>query len=61
YWRLAPLVPWFMLFNFLAAGFIRRIEWGGTSYELESIDRLRILHRSEPGGDPRSAGSIEGG
>lgn len=48
YWQFAPLVPWVMLFNFVSAIFIRRIEWRGTVYELESRDRLKILHRSSP-------------
>ncbi len=43
YWQLTPLVPWVMLWNFLWAGFCRRIEWRGTRYELLAPDRLRIL------------------
>jgi ceramide glucosyltransferase len=48
YWRLAPLVPWIMLFNFVVAGFVRRIEWRGTRYELVSRDELRVLGRENP-------------
>ena len=46
YWLLAPLVPWVMLWNFVAAGFTRRIEWRGTGYELISQDRVRVTRRS---------------
>jgi ceramide glucosyltransferase len=45
YWQLAPLVPWVMLYNFIFAGFTRRIAWRGTSYELVSMNELRILRR----------------
>ena len=45
YWQLAPLVPWVMLFNFVAAGFSRRIEWRGTQYELRSMNEVRVLGR----------------
>jgi ceramide glucosyltransferase len=45
YWHLAPLVPWVMLFNFVVAGFTRRIEWRGTRYELPSRDEVRVLSR----------------
>jgi ceramide glucosyltransferase len=45
YWLLAPLVPWAMFFNFLVAGFTRRIEWRGTRYELVSPDEVRVLGR----------------
>jgi ceramide glucosyltransferase len=48
YWQLTPLVPWVMLWNFLVAGFRRRIEWRGTRYELLAHDRMRILGRREP-------------
>lgn len=48
YWRLAPLVPWIMLFNFISAAFIRRIEWSGTVYELLSLNQLKIVRRTEP-------------
>jgi len=46
YWQLAPLVPWVMLYNFLVAGFVRRIEWHGTEYELLSAREVRVLRRS---------------
>jgi hypothetical protein len=45
YWQLAALVPWVMLYNFLVAGFTRRIEWRGTSYELRSMNEARVLRR----------------
>ena len=45
YWQLAPLVPWVMLYNFLVAGFTRRIEWRGTHYELRSRDEVRAWRR----------------
>ncbi|MGH9450840.1 MAG: glycosyltransferase [Terriglobia bacterium] len=47
YWQLAPLVPWVMLFNFALAGFVRRIEWCGTVYELLSLNKLKIIRRSK--------------
>lgn len=47
YWQLAPLVPWVMLFNFVAAGLTRRIEWRGTHYELRSINEVRVLRRGD--------------
>jgi len=46
YWKLAPVVPWIMLWNFVVAGFTRRIEWRGTEYELISQDEVRVLRRS---------------
>jgi ceramide glucosyltransferase len=46
YWQLASLVPWVMLYNFLVAGFTRRIEWRGTSYELCSRNEVRVLRRN---------------
>ena len=46
YWQLSPLVPWIMLWNFLVAGFTRRIEWRGTEYELVSRDKVNVLRRS---------------
>lgn len=46
YWKLAPLVPWIMLFNFVFAAFARRIEWSGTVYELKSRNRLRVVRRA---------------
>ncbi len=48
YWQLAPFVPWVMLFNFVAAGLTRRIEWQGTHYELRSSREVRILRRDSP-------------
>jgi cellulose synthase/poly-beta-1,6-N-acetylglucosamine synthase-like glycosyltransferase len=45
YWQLSPLVPWVMLFNFVVAGFTRRIEWRGTEYELVSRDQVRVIRR----------------
>ena len=45
YWQLSPLVPWIMLFNFVVAGFTRRIEWRGTKYELRSNDEVKVLRR----------------
>ncbi len=45
YWQLSPLVPWVMLVNLLVAGFTRRIEWRGTSYELKSPNEVRVLRR----------------
>jgi len=47
YWKLAPLLPWVMLWNFVAAGFKRRIEWAGAVYELRSPHELKILKRSQ--------------
>lgn len=43
YWRLVPLLPWVMLWNFVAAGFRRRIEWAGAVYELQSLHELKIV------------------
>jgi ceramide glucosyltransferase len=48
YWKLAPLVPWVMLFNFVTAGFTRRIEWRGTFYELPSPNEVRVVRREAP-------------
>lgn len=45
YWQLSPLVPWLMLFNLVTAGFVRRIEWSGTVYELRSINELIVIRR----------------
>jgi ceramide glucosyltransferase len=47
YWQLAPLIPWLMLYNFSLAGFLRRIEWCGTVYELKSRTELRVLSRRQ--------------
>jgi len=46
YWQLSPLVPWIMLWNFIVAGFTRRIEWRGTEYELVSRDKVQVLRRT---------------
>ncbi len=46
YWRLAPLVPWVMAYNFITAGFTRRIEWSGVQYELRSPEEVAVLERS---------------
>ncbi|MBI4165354.1 MAG: glycosyltransferase [Acidobacteria bacterium] len=45
YWTLEPIVPWLMLYNFVVAGFARRIEWRGTVYELRSMSEVRVLRR----------------
>jgi cellulose synthase/poly-beta-1,6-N-acetylglucosamine synthase-like glycosyltransferase len=45
YWTLAPIVPWVMLYNFLLAVFVRRIEWRGTEYQLVSQNEVRVLRR----------------
>ena len=45
YWTLAPIVPWVMLYNFLLAGFVRRIEWRGTVYDLLSANEVRVRRR----------------
>jgi hypothetical protein len=45
YWQFTPLVPWVMLFNFMVAGFIHRIEWRGTTYELKSMTELKVIGR----------------
>ncbi|MGO8786636.1 MAG: glycosyltransferase [Terriglobia bacterium] len=47
YWQLSPLVPWIMLWNFVVAGLVRRIDWRGTRYELISRDNVRVLRRNE--------------
>jgi cellulose synthase/poly-beta-1,6-N-acetylglucosamine synthase-like glycosyltransferase len=46
YWQLSALVPWVMLWNFIVAGFTRRIEWRGTEYELVSPDKVLVIRRS---------------
>lgn len=48
YWQLTPLVPWIMLFNFIAAGLTRRMEWSGIRYELKSADEVKVLRRDLP-------------
>ena len=47
YWQLAPLVLWVMFYNLIVAGFVRRIEWGGTEYELRSAKEVRVIQRRE--------------
>jgi len=47
YWQLAPLVPWFMFYNFVIAGFSRRIEWAGTHYILKSRNEVEVV-RQDP-------------
>ncbi|MGH9327399.1 MAG: glycosyltransferase [Terriglobia bacterium] len=46
YWKLAWVVPWIMFLNFVSAGFLRRIEWRGTVYELRSRQDLRVIRRA---------------
>ena len=46
YWSLSPLVPWVMAYNFVTAGFTRRIEWAGVRYELRSPDQTVVLNRN---------------
>jgi ceramide glucosyltransferase len=41
YWQLQPVVPWIMFWNFLRAGFTRRIEWAGSTYKIYS-DKVEI-------------------
>jgi ceramide glucosyltransferase len=50
YWQFTPIIPWVMLFNFITAGFVRRIEWLGTVYELKSMHELRIIRRRDSAG-----------
>ena len=45
YWRLSPLVPWIMLFNFVTAALTRRIEWSGVHYDLRSPTEVVVLNR----------------
>ncbi|MCL5006480.1 MAG: glycosyltransferase family 2 protein [Acidobacteria bacterium] len=45
YWQLAPLVPWVMLWNFVVAGFTRRIEWCGIRYHLRSDHEVEVIGR----------------
>jgi ceramide glucosyltransferase len=45
YWQFVPVIPWIMLWNFVAAGLTRRIEWRGTEYELLSPDKVRVTRR----------------
>jgi cellulose synthase/poly-beta-1,6-N-acetylglucosamine synthase-like glycosyltransferase len=46
YWQLSPLVPWIMLWDFVVAGFTRRIEWRGIEYELVSQNKVRVMRRT---------------
>ena len=46
YWQLTPLVPWVMLWNFVAAGFVRTIEWSGVRYRLRSDHEVEVLGRN---------------
>jgi ceramide glucosyltransferase len=50
YWRLAPFIPWIMLYNFVIAGFHRRITWCGTVYELISRTEVKVVRREAEGG-----------
>ncbi len=45
YWQLTLLVPWVMMWNFVAAGFVRTIEWSGVRYRLHSDHEVEILGR----------------
>lgn len=45
YWQLTLLVPWVMLWNFLAAGFIHSIGWSGVRYKLRSDHEVEIVGR----------------
>jgi len=45
YWQLTPLVPWVMLWNFVIAGFVRTIEWGGVRYRLWSDHEIEVIGR----------------
>lgn len=45
YTLLAPLAPFFALYNTIVAAFRRKIVWRGTRYELLSESRTRILVR----------------
>lgn len=45
YWQLNPAVPWVMLWNFVTAGFTRRIEWSGIHYYLHSDHEVEITRR----------------
>jgi ceramide glucosyltransferase len=48
YWQFTPLIPWVMLYNFVTAGFQRRIEWRGTVYQLKSRNELKVIRRDQP-------------
>jgi len=45
YWRLAPLVPWVMAWNYVASAFTRTITWRGTQYELDSRGDVQAVTR----------------
>jgi ceramide glucosyltransferase len=45
YWQLTLLVPWVMLWNFVAAGFVRTIEWSGVRYRLRSDHEVEVVAR----------------
>lgn len=45
YWQMTLLVPWVMLWNFVAAGFVRTIEWSGVRYRLRSDHEVEIVGR----------------
>jgi len=45
YWQLTLLVPWVMLWNFVVAGFVRTIEWGGVRYRLRSDHEVEVIGR----------------
>ncbi len=45
YWQLTPLVPWVMLWNFVVAGFARKIEWSGINYRLWSDHEVEVVRR----------------
>ena len=49
YWRWWPLVPWWMLLNFIAAGLTNRIEWRGVRYELVSPTEVRVWRPGDRG------------
>ena len=45
YWQLTPLVSWVMVCNFVVAGLVRTIEWGGVRYRLRSDHEVEIVGR----------------
>lgn len=48
YALLAAVIPLLMLYNFLAAAFIRSIEWRGVRYELLGPNQTRVLVQRAP-------------
>ncbi len=52
---LAPLIPLLMLYNFLAAGFTRTIEWRGVRYELRGRNQTRVRAFPHAGIGPMKA------